>query len=84
MDMRHEIDGQRPASRIMVGTEVAARLVHQPINEMFALQRLLIDRDFLRGGINLDAQLADDDAVHGNAAAANKVVAAAPGTNAGA
>ena len=76
--MRHEIDGQRSAGRIVVGAEITARLIDKPIDEIFTLQRLLIDRHFLGRRINLNAEFADDYAVYGDASAANEVVAAAP------
>ena len=50
---------------------------------MFALQRLLIDRYFLGSGIDLNTEFTDDNAVHGNAAATNEFIAAAPRTDAG-
>jgi hypothetical protein len=38
----------------------------------------LIDRYFLGHGIDLDAEFADNDAIDGDAAAANEFIAAAP------
>ena len=69
-DVRHQIDGQRPAGRIVVGAEVAARLVDQPVDGLFAVQRLAIDAHFLRrvrpwcparGRPAIDADAAADD-----------------------
>ena len=61
-DVRHQIDGPRPAAGIVVGAEVAARLVDQPVDELLAVQRLAIHAHGI-AGFDLRAQLADDAAI---------------------
>ena len=55
-DMRHQIDGERPAGRIVIGAQIAARLVDEPVDELFDVQRLAIDADGF-AGFDLGAEL---------------------------
>ena len=53
-DVRHQVDGQRPAGRVVIGAEVAARLVDQPVDRLFRVpDRLAIDGDALLARIDL-------------------------------
>ncbi len=80
-DVRHQIDGARPAGRIEVGAEVAARLIDQPVDELLAVQRLAIDAHRIVG-FDLRAQLADNQAIHADAATDNQLFAVPPRANA--
>ena len=73
-DVRHEVDGARPAGGIEVGAEVAARLVDQPVDELFGVERLPVHA---HGGVRLDAraQLADHAPTDGDAAAEDQIFA---------
>jgi hypothetical protein len=82
MNVRHQVHGPRPAGGVVVGAQVAARLVDDPIDGPLNLQRLAIDLDLLVLGIDLGAELADDVAVHGDAAAENQLLAVPPRTDA--
>src|SRR5262249_9031962 len=67
----------RPARRVVVGTEVAARLVDRPVDVLLGPDRVVVDvdGDFLR--VDASTQVADDFAVDLDAAAGDQVVAVA-------
>ena len=51
LDVRHQVDRARAAGRVVVGAEVAARLVDQPVDERLRSgMRLAIDGDLLAPG----------------------------------
>ena len=49
IDVRHQIDGPRPAGGIVIGAQVAGRLVDKPVDGAFAVYLLAVDPDLLVG-----------------------------------
>src|SRR5579884_2074729 len=83
MDVRHKVHRSRPTGGIVVGAEVAARLVDKPVDQALDFQRLAIDLDLLLLGVNLGAQLADNTAIDGNTATEDQLLAVPPRADAG-
>ena len=74
---------QRPAGRIVVGAQVAARLVDQPVDVAFGVERLRRRRRPAGPGSTRRAQFAHHLAVHADAAGEDQFVAVAPRADAG-
>ena len=72
----------RGACGIVVGTQIAARLVDQPVDVLFALHRLAVDGDALPR-LDLRAQFPDSLAVDAHPAGKNQFLAVTPRAKAG-
>ena len=62
----------------MIGAEIAARLVQQPINESLGADGMIVDADVVRSRVDLRAKFADDLAVDAHAPGGDQVVAMPP------
>src|SRR5262249_1543328 len=80
--LRHQVDGEGTASRIIVGAEVAARLVHKPVDGWFGLDGLGIDANVLPR-LDLRAQVAHSPAVGRHAPGGDEFIAVSPRADAG-
>ena len=80
--MRHEIDGARPAGGIVIGAEVAARLVDEPVDRPLDMQRLAIDGDGLFARLDLRAEFAHHLSIDRDTAAHDQFFTVAPGADA--
>ena len=81
--MRHEVNGERSAGRIVVGAQIAARLIHQPIDRPLGVNRLPIHADFVLVRLQFAAQLAHRLAVDADPAGGNQFLALSPRADAG-
>src|SRR5262249_23979878 len=76
-DLRHQIERQRPARRVVVRTQVTARLVYQPIDMLLRPDRFTVDFKFLLGTDSCH-QLLRVPAVNAHAACQDQPLAMAP------
>jgi hypothetical protein len=75
--LRQQIDHAGAARRVGVGRDVTARLAHREIDHPLRADRLAVERDLLRLGIDARAQLVDHLAINGDAALKNQLLAGA-------
>lgn len=64
--MLDEIKGAESALRIMVGTEIATRLVNEPIDRSFGFDFLAINANGVRRGVDANTMFADDTIIDAN------------------
>ena len=64
---RHQIERQRPTGRIVVRTQIAARLMQHPIDRSFLTDRLTVYRHALFAQLDAGAQLSDNAPVDSDA-----------------
>ena len=76
-NMRNQVDGEWPAGRIVIGTQIPARLVYQPVHRLFGPQRLAVNANLLFR-LNLGAQDAHGLTVHADPARENQLLAMPP------
>ena len=48
IDVRDQVEGQRPAGGVVVGAEVAARLVDRPVDVLLGPDGMVVDGDLVR------------------------------------
>jgi hypothetical protein len=83
LDVRDQVGREGPSGGVVVGAEVAGRLVNHPVDGLLGPHRLVVHRDLLQDGIDLRAEVGDDLAVELDAAGGDQGVAVPPGADAG-
>src|SRR5262249_22482011 len=81
-DMRHQVQHQRPFPGVVIRAEIAARLVHQPVNMPFAMDWAAVNGNVLTR-LHACPQIAHNLTVDDHAASGDEIIAMPPGADAG-